>query len=419
MFGTTRLRPGFVLAALLLGSAVASAEPVARPDQLGPYYVGVTTFSAVMTGGRVTRVQVFYPTIEPPDQNFRYTINTPAGNYQLRSALGAAEDAPALPMLFPLVVFDHGGAGAGADFHRVCQFPLHELMATHGFVTVVALHSGNTVTRALDLPLVIDIMLARSADPDDGFFASIDPTRIGISGHSAGGGAAISAAAGWAANGIVADPRIKAMLVYEPHVNSLADASTLGLPYLAMGGMQSRGGLALPDLFEATVASRQSIYVLTPNATHLSYLTSMASEIDQTREAALLADPTLPEPLTTRTATNAAAARAYDLWNQGAILFPTLGLGAGSGRNFCNRVGVNSVRSLDQDGDGFTDSPPLMVNDPLLLGPAVPEEVMSPMIKHYTVSFWKTFLEGDCRYMRCLTPGFAERNELPALITIK
>jgi predicted dienelactone hydrolase len=419
MFKKLRLRLGFVLAVLLLGSTTASAAPIARPDQPGPFYVGVTTFSATMTGGRVTRVQVFYPTIEPPDQNFRYTIDTPAGSYRLRSALGAAEDAPALPYQFPLVVFDHGGQAAGADDKRVCQFPLHELMATHGFVTVVARHSSNAVTRVLDLPLVIDVLLARSADPDDGLFACIDPDRIGISGHSAGGGAAISAAAGWSANGIVADARIKAMLVYEPAVNSLDDASTLGIPYMAMGGLQHRSGLALPALFEATVASRQRIYVLTPNATHLNYLTSMGSEIDQTREAALLADPTLPEPLTTRTATNAAAARAYDLWNQGAILFPTLGLGAGSGRNFCDRVGVNSVRSLDQDGDGFTDSPPLMPDDPLLLAPAVPEEVMVPLIKHYTVSFWKAFLEGDRRYMRYLTPGFAQRNELPALVAIE
>ena len=73
----------------------------------------------------------------------------------------------------------------------------------------------------------------------------------------------------------------------------------------------------------------------------------MCAEIDQTREAALLADPALPEPLTTRIATNPAAARAYDLWNMGQILFALLGPGAGSGRNFCNRVGVNSIRSLD------------------------------------------------------------------------
>src|SRR5215471_16130357 len=87
------LRLGFILAALLFASARASADDIAPPDQPGPYHVGVTTFSAVMTGGRVTRVQVFYPTSEVPDQNFRYTINTLAGNYQLHSALRAAEDA--------------------------------------------------------------------------------------------------------------------------------------------------------------------------------------------------------------------------------------------------------------------------------------------------------------------------------------
>jgi hypothetical protein len=162
------------------------------------------------------------------------------------------------------------------------------------------------------------------------------------------------------------------------------------------------------------------IYVLTPHATHFNFLTSMASEIEQTREAALSADPTLPEPLTTRTATNAAAARAFDLWNQGEIFFGPVGPGAGGGRNYCVRVGVDSVFSLDADRDGFTDSPPLMLDDPLLpLGPAIPEEVMVPLIKHYTVSFWKAFLEGDRRYVGYLTPGYAKRYDLEAFVTIE
>jgi dienelactone hydrolase len=413
------LLTGFVLAALLLASARASAGDLAPPDQPGPYHVGVTTFSATMSGGRVTRVQVYYPTSEPPDVDFRYTILTAAGSYQLRSALGATEDAVALPLQFPLVVHDHGGPIAGQDFQRVSQFPLHELMASHGFVTVVALHSSNAVTRVRDLSLVIDVMLARSADPDDGLFDSIDPDRIGISGNSAGGGAAISAAAGWRAHGILADPRIKAMLVYEPAVNSLDDASSLGIPYMTMGGLQSYLGVALPTLFEATALATPRIYVLTPSATHVNYLTSIGSEIDQTREAALLADPTLPEPLTHLTATNAAAARAYALWNAGQINFPSFGPGFGSGRNFCDRVGVNSVRSLDLDGDGFTDTPPFMADDPLLLARAIPEEVMIPLIMHYTVSFWKTFLEGDRRYMDYLTPGYAKRNQFEAIVTIE
>lgn len=408
------------VAALLLASAAASADEIAPPDEPGPFNVGVTTFSATMTGGRVTRIQVFYPTLEPPDDEFRYTIATPAGVYQLRSALGAAENAPALPLGFPLVVHDHGGDAPGTDFQRLAQLPLHELMASHGFVTVVALHSSDAVARVRDLSVVIDNMLARSAIEDDLLSGSIDPAKIGISGQSAGGRAALGAAGGWAANGIVADSRIKAMALYEPSIHSLDDASTISIPYLLMGGLQSRNGLGLPTLFETTALAMPRIYVLTPSATHFSYITGMSDEIDQTREQALLVDPTLPEPLTTLTPSNAAAARAYQLWNWGEILFPLLGSGIGSGRNFCDRVGVNSVRSLDADGDGFTDSPPLMVDDPLLpLGPATREEVMVPLIKLYTVSFWKAFLEEDRRYMGYLTPGYANRNELEALVAIE
>src|SRR5262249_16166286 len=139
---------------------------------------------------------------------------------------------------------------------------------------------------------------------------SIDPARIGISGFSAGGAAAIGAAGGWAANGIVADRRIRALGVYEPGVLSLDDASTITVPYLVMGGAQSQGGFGVPDLFNATDLATPRIYVLTPSATHFNYLTGMGAEINQTREQAFLSNPYIPDPLTTRTASNAAAARA-------------------------------------------------------------------------------------------------------------
>jgi hypothetical protein len=293
-------------------------------------------------------------------------------------------------------------------------------MASHGFVVAVALHSANAVTRVRDLSLVIDVMLARSAADGDLLSDSIEPERIGISGVSAGGGAAVGATGGWAANGIVADSRIKAMVVYEPSVLSLEDAATITIPYLVMGGQQNRNGLAVPTLFDATVAATPRIYVLTPSATHFNYVTGIGSEIDQTREAALLADPFIPEPLTTRTATNAAAARAYDLWNQGEILFSAVGIGGGSGRNFCTRVGVSSIRSLDTNPqDGFTDSPPFVVDDPFNVGPAIPEEIMVPLIKSYTVAFWKKYLEGDGRYMPYLTPGYAKSHNLEATVEIE
>jgi predicted dienelactone hydrolase len=398
--------------------ATASNRNIAAPDQPGPFKVGAMVFSAAMSGGRTTRVQVFYPTAERGDCAMRYRIDFLAGFYELQSPLCARQNALALPGSFPLVVHDHGGFAPGADLQRVAQIPLHETMASHGFVTAVALHSGDAVVRVRDLTLVIDALLARSAASGDPLAGSIDPARIGISGISAGAAAAIGAAGGVEASGVPADPRIKAMVVYEPSLEySLDDASRITIPYLIMGGSQSQFGLAVPALFAKTVEARPRIYVLNPSATHFSYVTGMCTEIDQTRDAAVLADPALPEPLTTRIATNPAAARAYDLWNMGQILFALLGPGTGGGRNFCNRVGVNSVRSLDaMPQDGFTDSPPFLATDAFTLNPVIPEEMLVPQIKLHTVAFWKTFLQGDHRYTRYLTAGYARRHHLQAAV---
>ena len=398
---------------------VAAANPaLAAPDRPGAFNVGVMVFPAAMSDGRTTRVQVFYPTAEPVDCAMRYRIDYLAGFYDLQSPLCARPNAQAVAGLFPLVVHDHGGPGPGADFQRVAQIPLHEAMATHGFVTAVAVHSANPVVRVRDLTRVIDTLLARSAASGDPLAGSIDPARIGISGISAGAAAAIGAAGGIEAAGVPADPRIKAMVVYEPGMEYLLDdASRIAIPYLVMGGSQSRYGLAIPALFAETVLALPRIYVLHPSATHLSYATGICEEIDQTREAALESDPALPEPLTTRVATNPSAARAFDLWNVGQILFGLLGPGAGSGRNFCDRVGVNSIRSLDASPqDGFTDSPPFLPTDAVTLNPVIPEEVLVPEIKLYTVAFWKTFLEGDHRYMPYLTPGYARSRRLEAVV---
>ena len=397
--------------------AAASNKNIAAPDQPGPFNVGVTVFSATMSGGRTTQVQVFYPTAEPADCAMRYRIAYLAGFFDLLSPLCARPNALAVPGSFPLVVHDHGGPGPGADFQRVAQLPLHEAMASHGFVTAVALHSAEPVVRVRDLALLIDALLARNAASGDSLAGSIDPDRIGISGVSAGAAAAIGAAGGVEDHGVPADTRIKAMVVYEPGLEYPFDAAKVAIPYLIMGGSQSRYGLAIPALFAETVLALPRIYVLNPSATHLSYQTGMCAEIDQTREAALLADPALPEPLTTRITTNPAAARAYDLWNMGQILFPLFGPGGGSGRNFCTRVGADSIRSLDANPqDGLTDSPPFLPTDAFTLNPVIPEEILVPQITLHTVAFWKTFLQGDHRYMPYLTPGYARSHGLQAVV---
>jgi hypothetical protein len=50
------------------------------PTERGPYNVGTTLFTATMSGGRLARVQVFYPTRAAADPASVYTIVTPAGS---------------------------------------------------------------------------------------------------------------------------------------------------------------------------------------------------------------------------------------------------------------------------------------------------------------------------------------------------
>jgi hypothetical protein len=60
-----------------------------------------------------------------------------------------------------------------------------------------------------------------------------------------------------------------------------------------------------------------------------------------------------------------------------------------------------------------------MPDDALLFARATRQEVMAPLIVHYTVAFWKAFLEGDRHYMKYLTPGYAKRNDLEATVAIE
>jgi hypothetical protein len=129
-------RPGRVghMTALCITFLTAGAIPardIAPPDQPGPFHVGVTVFPAVMSGGRVTQIRAWYPTLEAADVQTRYTIFRAGGSYQLKSPLRAVEGATALPGSFPPVVHDHGGPPAGTDPRSVANLPLHETMASH------------------------------------------------------------------------------------------------------------------------------------------------------------------------------------------------------------------------------------------------------------------------------------------------
>jgi predicted dienelactone hydrolase len=401
-----RIRAGLALSfGLLVNATVTTAgdELAFPPDRPGTYHVGATVFSAPMYGGRVTRIQVFYPTRAPRDLASTYSVTTTVGTYVRRTVLGAVHDAPPARGPFPLIVHDHGGGSAGADHHRIGQLPVHEALASHGFVVVAPLHAADPVVRVRDLSKVIDVMLAKNTASGDLFFGRIDSARIGVSGMSAGGGAALGVAGGLAAADIPADARVKAMVVYEPAPPLVSDARNIKVPYLVMGGLRHAAGVAIPEWYAATTSAPDRTYVQIPDAAHFGFVTGILGELEQVREQALAANPSIPEPLTTPASTNAAAARAYELWNWVDFIPPATAPSFGSGRNLADRVGVNSMRSLDRDGDGFTDSPPFRrIDPPFLPKAAIQWDAMIPLIQRYTVAFWKSRLAGDARYERMM-----------------
>lgn len=418
-----------ICAGALLGcsdSTSPGSATILDPREKGSYNVGFTVFPATMSAGRSTLVHVYYPTTAPRDCATKYRVETAAGPYFLTSPLCAVAEAGVASGSHATIIYDHGAGGAGADFQRTNQLPLHELLASHGFIVVVALHSADAVARIRDLGALTTLMLGKSATAGDLFAGRVDASRIGISGLSAGAAAAFHFAAGRADAGIAPDPRVKAIVIYEPlsAAIALSDAATLKVPYLIMAGTQSSAGAFAPDLFAGSVAASPRIYVKNPGALHQSYVTELCAQIDEGREAALAANPNVAEPLTTNAPTSPGGSTAFGQWNIGAGQVPTFGLGFGGGRNICNRVGVRSVRSLDQNGDGFTDAPPFYTGvapyaDAATVGPAPSAELMVPTISLYTVSFFKAYLDGDRNYLQYLTPSYAQSHGLPAVIDSK
>jgi len=181
------------------------------PAVAGPWDVGVRTVQI----GRLT-VEVWYPAAPGS------AAGQEPARYDIREALGEQRDAipdddnpwqacdcvRELPLddergPYPVVVFVHGTA---AFRHQSVTHAVH--WASRGFVVVAADHPGLMLgdflaqlcpgdsSGAQDLGGDLDAMLAALASPagDLSFLAGrIDTTRVGVAGHSAGGGAAAAA----------------------------------------------------------------------------------------------------------------------------------------------------------------------------------------------------------------------------------
>jgi predicted dienelactone hydrolase len=232
------------LALFLSAPALAGNGPISEPDALGPWAVGRTTFAVVDPDrdDRTLLVDAWYP-VDPDD------AAGPPSVYDLiftGIVSDVAFDEPPVSAEgpFPLVVFSHGNNGI-----RFQSYFLTEHLASHGMIVVAPDHSGNTAwdllfpgtpfetsDRPLDVSLLITRMLERSIDVADPFFGGVDPSRIGVAGHSFGGFTTLAMATGF--QDIPPDPRVAAIMPISPASSSFSDEdlAEITAPMLVLGG---------------------------------------------------------------------------------------------------------------------------------------------------------------------------------------
>ena len=220
--------------------------------ELGPYPIGIRTYDAVDEsrldvpgdGPRPVTFDVYYPSTEASVDGAPQEIVSLLGIEILPAP--AYRDVDVADGVFPMVLFSHGFEGIRfQSFFHVAH------LASHGFVVVSPDHHGNTipddfadivdkstaVNRAFDMKFLMDEVLNEETDAGAQFAASVDPDRIGMSGHSYGGYESFILTGGEVTGssldettvtlGTFTDARIKAILPMAPRTMRRVDAVTL------------------------------------------------------------------------------------------------------------------------------------------------------------------------------------------------
>ena len=223
-------------------------EPAEAATQLGTFSVGHRRgglFDAARDN-RSLPYDVWYPSdiaLDDDSELTRYPLLGPIG---IDSEV-AADDLPvSTARAFPLLVFSHGSGGVNFQSIRLMEF-----LASHGFVVVSAEHTGNTSSdfsdtieqagrrRVPDVSFMIDSFLAMNDIQGDDFFERLDPTLIGVLGHSFGGGTALGTVAGFF--GVPPDQRVRAVMPISATVFDRFTDSALAAvsePVLFLGGTE-------------------------------------------------------------------------------------------------------------------------------------------------------------------------------------
>jgi len=246
---------------------LCAAGPLHAPDpaEWGPFPVGVTTMPVYLFDQhgepRSLRVEIWYPTTDEfadgpfefvdvyedapdefkPDLEKVKDFIPPVETRSTRDTPVRRGDGP-----YPVVLFSHGAYGVR---YQSVFFTIP--LASHGYVVASMDHPGNTLYEILTEGYSLDVVvlsafdrpadaiisltevLARNEDPEDPFYKSMIPTKVGMSGHSFGGFLSLILGA--------LDARIKAIVPMAP-ATGFADAmghslEDLEIPTMLMGGL--------------------------------------------------------------------------------------------------------------------------------------------------------------------------------------
>jgi len=142
-----------------------------------------------------------------------------------------------------------------------------------------AWNTGTEVSRHDDVEALLDFALSHA--PYD---SAIDPSRIGLMGHSLGGYTVLGLAGGWPG---WRDPRFKAVLALAPFSTPFVDKDTLGkitIPVMYMVGTRDR--LIEPALVSQSFAMTQApkYLVMLDGAGHFAF-----TELSRTYQATIAA----------------------------------------------------------------------------------------------------------------------------------